>query len=86
MDLLKKLFPYSFGTKDVANLVIKTIVYIVVTAVLGALIGLSTILVAWIPVVGLLVAWLLGIISSLAGIYCLAGIIVLFLDYFKVLK
>ena len=34
MDMLKKFFPYSFGAKDITNLIVKIIVYIVVGAVM----------------------------------------------------
>ena len=39
MDMLKKFFPYSFGAKDITNLIVKIIVYIVVGAVIGLLRG-----------------------------------------------
>ena len=40
MDILKKFFPLSFGAKDVANLIIKIIIYAVIDVVLGVVIGL----------------------------------------------
>ena len=40
MDMLKKFFPFSFGAKDVANLIIKIIIYLVIDVVLGFVIGL----------------------------------------------
>ena len=40
MDMLKKFFPYSFGAKDVTNLAIKIVVYLVVGAVVGLLCGI----------------------------------------------
>lgn len=72
MDMLKKFFPYSFGAKSVADLIIKIVVYLVASAVLGWFIGL-------IPLVG-------GIVSWLVGIYCTVGWIITVLDYLKVLK
>ena len=33
MDMLKKIFPYSFSVKDVSALVIKIIVYVVAMVV-----------------------------------------------------
>lgn len=72
MDMLKKFFPYSFGAKDIAGLVIKIVVYIVASAVLGFVIGL-------IPFVG-------GLIGSLIGLYSTVGIVLAILDYLKVLK
>ena len=72
MDMLKKIFPYSFGSKDVASLVIKIVVYLVASAVLGFVIGL-------IPLVG-------GLVGSLIGLYSTVGIVLAILDYLKVLK
>lgn len=87
MDALKKLFPLSFKyTKDVPNLIIGILVQIVAIVIVGALIWLATALVGWIPVVGWLIAWVLGIISSLLGIYLLASIIIQVLVFAKVIK
>lgn len=72
MDMLKKFFPYSFGAKDIASLIIKVIVYLIASALLGWVIGL-------IPLVG-------GIVSWVIGIYCTVGWIIAILDYLKVLK
>lgn len=78
MDTLKKLFPFSFGAKDVAGLIIKTVVYIAADIVLGFLISLL----AKIPFIGII----FSIAASLVGLYCLVGIVITFLDYFKILK
>ena len=87
MDFLKKFFPLSWKyTKDVANLIIGIIIYIVVGIVVGALITLSTFIVGWIPVIGLIIAWVLGIVSSLIGLYVLVGIVLQVLVFAKVLK
>ncbi len=87
MDALKKLFPLSFKfSKDVANLIVGIIVYIVVGAIVAGLITLSTFLTGWIPVVGPIVGWALGVVSSLIGIYVLAGIVIQILAFAKVLK
>lgn len=72
MDMLKKIFPYSFGAKDITGLVIKIIVYVVASAVLGFVIGL-------IPFVG-------GLVGSLIGLYSTVGIVLAILDYLKILK
>lgn len=87
MDVLKKIFPLAFKKREsVGNLVIGIIVQILVIAVAGLAIWLATALVGWIPVVGALVAWVLGIVSSLLGLYCLVSIILSVLDYAKVFK
>ncbi len=78
MDMLKKFFPYSFSAKDVTDLVIKIIVYVVCGAVVGALIGIL----ASIPVLGII----FGIVGGLADLYALIGIVLVILDYLKILK
>ncbi len=72
MDMLKKYFPFSFGAADVKTLVIKVVIYLVVSAVAGFVLGL-------IPFVGGIVAWIIGL-------YCTVGWILAILDYLKVLK
>ena len=87
MDTLKKFFPLSFKyTDDVAKLIVGIIIYIVISIVAGALVGLAALLLIWIPVVGALILWALGLVSSLVGIYCLAGIVIQILVFAKVLK
>ena len=85
--MLKSFFPLSWKYADsVVRLVIGIIVYLVVEILVGALITLSTLLTGWVPVVGAIIAWILGIISSLIGLYTLAGIVILILVFLKVLK
>lgn len=84
--MLKALFPVSFGTKEVSSLVIRTIIYILCAVIAGAIVGLATMLVGWIPVAGAIVGWVLGIIGGIIGLYFLAAIVVLFLAHFKVIK
>ena len=87
MDTLKKFFPLSWKyTKDVSSFIIGLIIYVVASIIVGAVIGLATLLVAWIPVVGAIIAWLLGIVSSLVGVYLLVGIVILILVFTKVIK
>ncbi len=78
MDTLKKFFPYSFGAKDVAGLIIKIIVLIVVGAVAGWIISLLS----SIPVVGVI----FSLICGLVDLYVLVSIVLAILDYLKVLK
>lgn len=68
----EEVFPYSFGAAEVKDLVIKIIVYLVAGAVIGWVVGL-------IPLVG-------GLIGSLVGLYGTVGIVLVVLDYLKVLK
>ena len=87
METLKKIFPLSWKyTKDVANLIIGILVYILVGIVAGAIIALATLITGWIPVLGGILAWVLGLVGSLIGLYTLAGIIIQLLVYFKVIK
>ena len=87
METLKKIFPLSWKyTKDVANLIIGILVYILVGIVAGAIIALATLITGWIPVLGGVLAWVLGLVGSLIGLYTLAGIIIQLLAYFKVIK
>lgn len=78
MEILKKLFPLSFQAQDMAQLIIYCLIYIVAGAVLGFVIGLLS----KIPVLGLIFT----LIASLVGIYIAAGLTILFLYYFKILK
>ena len=87
METLKQIFPLSFKRTDtVANLIIGILIYLVIGALAGALIALSTLLTGWIPVVGGIIGWALGIVSSLIGLYVLAGIIIQILVFCKVIK
>lgn len=72
MDLIKKVFPYSFGAASVKDLIIKVLVYLVASSLLGWLLGL-------IPLLG-------GILSWVVGIYCTVGWILVVLDFLKVIK
>ncbi len=78
MDMLKKFFPFSFGVKDVANLIVKILIYIVAGAVIGFVIGILS----NIPIVNLVT----GIVGTLVEIYITAGIVIAILDFCKVLK
>ena len=78
MDMLKKYFPFSFKAKDVKDLVINIVIYLVVSIVGGWVLGL----IGAIPVIGLIA----DLIGALLGLYCLVGIVLALLDYFKLLK
>ena len=88
MEFLKKLFPYSFGTKDTSNLVVRTIIYVVALIIGGVLLGLIGLITGLIqiPVVTELIGILLGLVGGLVELYCVAGVVVMFLAPFKVLK
>ncbi len=79
MDILKKIWPFSFREKkDVAALVITVILHVVADIVIGVLLGLL----AGVPVVG----FIFSLVGSLLGLYITAGIVFTFLHYFKVFK
>lgn len=84
MDLLKKLFPISFGAKDVASLIIKILIYLVVAVIGGAILWLAGVIAALIPLLGGLILWVLSIIGTLLDIYALAGIVIAILNFCKV--
>ncbi len=87
MDILKKLFPLSWKyANDVANVVVGAILYVVAGIIAGAVIWLAGAITGWIPLLGALVGWVLGIIGSLFEVYVIAGIVVLILVYLKVIK
>lgn len=81
MDL-KKYFPVSYE-KSLFGAIIK---YLVVVIVASLLIWLSTALTGWIPVVGGLIGWILGIVSALVDLYAVAGIVIAVLVTLKILK
>ena len=87
MSTLKKLFTLSWKySNDTANLIIGIIIHLVAGVLVGALITLSTLITGWLPVVGPIIAWALGVVSSLVGIYLLAGIVIEILVFAKVIK
>ena len=87
MDVLKKIFPISFQKAgSVSDLVIGILLHLVVGIAAGALIWLATMLTGWIPVVGSVIGWLVGIVAALVDVYVVAGIVIELLVFFKILK
>ncbi len=88
MDILKKIWFYSFKVekKNVSSLVVNLIVWIVAAFAAGLVLWLATSLTAWIPVVGFLVALVLGIVGSVVELYSLIGIVLAILVFADVLK
>lgn len=80
MDLVKKLWPTPFKIrpKDVMSFVIQLIIFIVVCAVGGILIGLL----AGIPIVGII----FSILGGLLDLYGLIGIVLCVLVFLDVVK
>ena len=79
MDTLKKLFPFSFRPlKGLTDLIIAVILLIVADAVCGVVIGLLSHL----PLIG----WIIGLVGGLLGLYFFVSIVLIILNYLKVLK
>ena len=78
MDMPKKIFPFSFKSKEVKDLVINIVIYLVASIVGGWLLGLL----GGIPLLGVI----FDLIGSLFGLYCLVGIVLAVLDFLKILK
>ena len=77
MTELCKYFPLSATVqpKDGKSLLVTLLIYL--TA--GAVMGILNAILGWIPIVG----WILGIVFSLLGLYCAAGIVLAILRYFQ---
>ena len=75
MDTLKKLWPTPFKIKekDIASFLIQLIIFLVICAVAGAVIGLL----AKIPLLGLI----FSIIGALVEVYGLVGIVLCVLKF-----
>lgn len=87
MDTLKKIFPMSWKfTADVSNFVVGIIIYIVLCVPVGIVLGLAKMIVEWIPLVGNVLVWALGVIGVLVGLYAIIGLVLLILVYCKVIK
>ncbi len=78
MDTLKKIFPLSFREPTTNNLVVTIIIYVVVSFVVGLVLGIL----GKIPLIG----WIFTIVSSLVGLYCFIGIVLVVLFFLKVIK
>ena len=80
MDLLKKYWPTPFKVKekDVNSFVVNLIIFVVVCAVAGAIIGLLT----NIPILG----YVFGAIGGLLELYGLIGIVLCILNFCGILK
>ena len=79
MDLLKKIFPFSFGEKkDVASLVITVIIHVAAAVIIGLLLSIR------IPIFG--ISFIISITGAAVDFYLTIGVVLTFLHYFKVLK
>lgn len=80
MDMLKKLWPTPFKIerKNLSSFLVQLIIFIVVCAVVGVLIGVLSA----IPILGI-IFWIVG---SLLEIYSLVGVVLCVLVYLDVIK
>lgn len=78
MALIKSLFPFSFQSKTLKNLLITILIYIVLDVVCGLIVGLL----GKIPLVG----FLFSIVGWVLGLYFLVGIVLAILHFLGVLK
>jgi uncharacterized Tic20 family protein len=77
MEQLAKYFPLNNKVEkgNVASLVIAIVIYLIAPSIAGIIVGLLS----FIPLVGSI----LGLVSSLFGIYCLVGLIFAIIKYVK---
>lgn len=80
MDILKTLWPTPFKVKekDVTSLIVQLIIFVVVCAIAGAVIGLLSAL----PIIGLV----FGIVGGLVGLYGFIGIVLCIVNFFGLIK
>ena len=81
MDILKKVFPLSFKSADIAYFIISIIVYVLAGTIIGVINGILAI----IPIIGFILAAAFELVSAIVGIYCLAGIVISILVFLKVM-
>ncbi|MBO4218013.1 MAG: hypothetical protein IKX74_03735 [Erysipelotrichaceae bacterium] len=78
MKKISKFFPLNDMATDIYHLLAVIIVYLVLgwaAKFVGALTG-------WLPLLG----WLFSLLVWVIRVYCFAGIVVLLLKYFKIVK
>ncbi len=86
MDILKKVFPFSWKyTKDVPNLIIGIVIQLLVGILAGVAIWLAGFLTG-IPLLGAVIALVLRIIGGAIDAYVLVGIVLQILVFAKVIK
>lgn len=73
MHFLKTVFPFSFTPVDVRAFIITLVIYAVVGAAAGLVIGLLSKL--W------LIGWIFSLVGGLVDLYVLVGIILTVLSY-----
>ncbi len=75
---MHRLFPLSFNLKNGSSLLKSVIIYVVVSVVsgwIGSLLGGIA-----------LIGWIVGIAAWLIQIYCVIGLVLAVLSYFRIIK
>lgn len=79
---LKEWFPVSYRRmRDITDLLVGIAIYVVLAVFAGAVIWLAGAVTGWIPLIGQVIGWALGIAGGLVELYVLAGILLLILYY-----
>ena len=87
MNILRKYFPLSFRKLyNVADLVVCVIIYVVAALVSTAILGVTAYFLTFLPVIGPVAAWTVGILGTSANLYCVGGAVIAILYYNNVLK
>ena len=84
MDLLKKIFPLSWKyAEDQNSFIVGIIAHLIAGIVFGLIAGLAKTILGWIPLLGKLLATIIGLVGGVVGAYALVGLVLLILVYFK---
>lgn len=78
MNIMKTIWPFSFNTTSAGNLLVKAILYVIITGIFITLMSLL----GSIKILNIIVF----IVSPLFSLYSLLGLVILLLDYFKIFK
>ena len=78
MDVLKKYFPRAFKSNELYAFIVSLVIYFLIDAVCGIVIGLLS----NIPLIG----FIFGLIGALVGLYAFVGIVLSILVFVKVIK
>ena len=85
--IMKKFWSLSFKySKNLIDMLIGIIIYIVIGAIAGALIWVAGLLTGWIPVVGAIIGWIIRIISIVVEVWVVIGIVLSVLATLKIVK
>ncbi len=72
MEIVRNLFPFSFGVRDTKDMVIRIGIYLAAGVVVSLIVGMFD----WIPLLGLIFT----LVGTLVDLYCFVGIVLTVLD------